>query len=279
MRVAVVDAQGRIALKPIDDRPQLRRERRSARRRRRPKTSSCSIRPIRSPTATRWRSRRRQGRSRAKAARRKAAQGAAMTAARALAAARWRVAARPRATSCRSTTQARGRHAGRVEARGAVARGHAERRRAQRARGGSASAIRSSTRWSQKALAGSPTLAAANARLAQARALATRGLGRPLSAGQSLGARAAQRAHLREPPADAATARPTSRRCRTTSCCRSASSYEADLFGRVQSTIEGARASRRAVRGRPREHAPRARPPISPPRISTCARSTPRSTC
>ena len=55
----------------------------------------------------------------------------------------------------------------------------------------------------------------------------------------------AARAGRRFPPTDRRpiTRRPISRRCRTTSSSRSRVSYEVDLFGRVQRTVEGARAS------------------------------------
>jgi NodT family efflux transporter outer membrane factor (OMF) lipoprotein len=93
----------------------------------------------------------------------------------------------------------------------------------------------------QKALSGSPTLAAANARLAQARALVN-----VASAGQYPQASLSTRIANQRISANRPLTRYGSPNFSTTQddfVLSLGVSYEADLFGRVQRTIEGARAS------------------------------------
>ena len=182
-------------------------------------TGWCSIRPTRWPKATRWSRRRRAarhaGREGASRARRVRPSRRALSLAGCVRRAR--------------LPQARGRGAGRVEARGAVARRRARRRRAPRGRGGSASAIRSSTRCSSRRWRDSPTLAAANARLAQARALRRR--------------RRRRRCFRR-------SAWPRAPRGQRISANRPLTNYDSPNFSTVQNDFVAV--ARRQLRGRPR---------------------------
>ena len=108
-----------------------------------------------------------------------------------------------------------------------------------RARGGSASATRSSTRCAQQALANSPTLALADARLAQARAVlaATSAAVLPQV---GLGARAArQQISANRPLTNYAS--PNFSTVQNDLVLALSVSYEFDLAGRVQRIVEGAR--------------------------------------
>ena len=164
-----------------------------------------------------------------------------------------------------------------LEARGAVARRRARRRAAkgawwQRFGDPQLDALRAAGARRQ------PDAGAASARLAQARAgVAATSAG--LLPQRRPAARARRASGSRPTGRSPTTRRRTSRRCRTTSRLRSRVSYEVDLAGRVRRTIEGARASRRAVGRRPREHAAGAHAPSSRPTTSTCASSTSSSTC
>ena len=105
-----------------------------------------------------------------------------------------------------------------------------------------ASATRSSTRSNSSALADSPTLAIAAARLAQARATVT-----ATSAGlfPSLNLAVARPAlpHLGRPAARQLRGRPTSTTVQNDFPLSLGASYEVDLAGRVSRSVEGAKAS------------------------------------
>ena len=180
---------------------------------------------------------------------------------------RARVAAARRVARCARRLRRRprlrapgGRDAAGLEARGAVARRHARRRRAERARGGSASATPRLDALQAQALAQSPTLALASARLAQARAIVAATVGRRCC--RSVGLDRARRApaHLGRTGRSANYASPNfstvqndvvaGARGRATSSTSPAA---------CSARVEGAQAQRRAGGGRPREHAPAAR--------------------
>ena len=128
-----------------------------------------------------------------------------------------------------------------------------------------------------QALARSPTLALANARLAQARAVvaaASAGSGRSVN----LNARGLrQRISANRPLTNYASPNFSTVQ----------NDFDRGALGQLRGRSLRPRAAhdrrragqRRAVGGRPREHAAPARPPISRPPTSTCARSTSSSTC
>ena len=137
-----------------------------------------------------------------------------------------------------------GRPAGRLEARGAVARRHARRRARPKGpwwqRFGDPRARRAPA---HRRCNDSPTLAAARrAAGAGARAASLGDVGAATRRSTSPRARNAS-SDLREPAAHQLRVAATSRPCRTTSSLSLAVSYEADVSGRVQRSIEGARAS------------------------------------
>ena len=109
-----------------------------------------------------------------------------------------------------------------------------------------------------QALAQSPTLALASARLAQARAVVA-----ATSAGQlpSVEPQRARRCASASRPTgrSATTPRPTSRRCRTTSSSRSRSTTSSTSPAACSARVEGVAGERRAGGRRLREHAPPAR--------------------
>ena len=164
----------------------------------------------------------------------------------------------------------RGRDAARLEGRGALARRHARRRRAE---GPVVAALR---RSAPRRAAGAGARRTARRSRSPARASRRRGPRsrppRPAVPERRASARAARASASRPTGRSATTPRPTSRPCRTTSSPRSSVSYELDLAGRVQRTVEGAAGQRRAVGRRLREHPPRCSAPTSRPRTSTCAR-------
>ena len=108
-------------------------------------------------------------------------------------------------------------------------------------RGGSASATRSSTRWPQQALANSPSLALAEARLAQSRAVlaATSAAVLPQL---GLGARAARQKISANRPLSS-YASPNFSTVQNDLLLAMSVNYEFDLAGRLQRSIEGAGAS------------------------------------
>ena len=156
--------------------------------------------------------------------------------------------------------------------------GTPERRAPTRARGGSASATPQLDALQQQALADSPTLALAGARLAQARATLAGSDGRAATRSSALGARAPRFKISANRPLTNYSA-PNFSTVQNDFALSLTASYEVDLAGRVQRSIEGATRLRRAVGRRPREHAAAAHRRPGHRTTSTCARSTSSSTC
>ena len=165
-----------------------------------------------------------------------------------------------------------GRHAGGLEGRGAVARRRARTTPRPRARGGSASATRSSTRCSAQALAQSPTLARRRARGSRRRAPCVRcdvG-GAVAAASASACARRAGRISANRPLTNYAS--PNFSTVQNDFVPALAVSYEVDLAGRVR------RSDRRRRGAAPSSRRPTSRTcaccsaPTWRPPTSTCAR-------
>ncbi len=134
------------------------------------------------------------------------------------------------------------RHARGVEGRSAVARRRARTTSRPRVRGGSASATRSSTRCERQALANSPTLVAADARLAQARAVVAADASAAFIRSSASPARAArQKISANRPLTNYSS--PNFSTVQNDFIAAFTVNYEVDLSGRVRRTIEGARAS------------------------------------
>ena len=279
-RVALVDADGRVQLRPITLGRNFGEIVRGARRRQRERPDRAEPaglarrrRPGRARAGRRGGrggQQRRRGAAAGREARAKAHRDAAgRLRARRRRAAAGRVRGRP------GLSQACARPAGRVEGRGAVARRQA-RRPAPRARGGAASAIRNSTRSPSRR---SPQPDAGGRRGAPGAGPRDRRRGARPALFPQLGLRrAASRQHISANRPQTNYASPNFSTVQNDIIAALAVSYEVDLAGRVQRSIEGAQASAEQSAA-DFENTRLVLTPISRPTTSTCARPTSSSTC